>query len=97
VSALLSDVGLAVSRRKAARLLRIDRGATLDQLVRRGLLREIPWGSGRRIPLEDVERLAREGFAAEGTRPRRRTVSRRPGVCDPDALRRLDFETLGLK
>lgn len=88
---------LALSRRQAARLLRVDRGATLDELVRRGLLREIPWGKGRRIPLEDVERLAREGFAAEGARPRRRPVSRRPGVCDPEALRRLDVETLGAK
>ena len=93
----VAGIALALSRRRAAQLLRIDRGDTLDQLIRRGLLREIPWGKGKRIPLEDVERLAREGFTAEGTRPRRRPVSRKPGVCDPDALRRLDVETLGVK
>lgn len=53
---------LALSRREAARLLGIDRGRTLGVLIASGKLRVVPWGTGERIPLVDVERLAREGF-----------------------------------
>ncbi len=85
-------MALAVSRRQASRLLGC-RPATVADLVRRGLLREVPWGEGRRIPLEAVEELARTGWRLDGRPPRRSTV-RAPGRCDPDALRRLDVETL---
>ncbi len=84
---------LAVSRRQASRLLGC-RPSTVAELVRRGLLREVPWGDARRIPLEEIEQLARTGWRLDGPAPRRRT-SRRAGQCDPDALRRLDVETLG--
>lgn len=85
---------LALSRRAAARLLGIDRGATLDQLVRRGLLRPVPWGAGERIPLEQVEQLARTGFTLEGKGRRRLAARAKPGATDPAALRRLDVESL---
>jgi hypothetical protein len=83
---------LAVSRRQASRLL-ATRPATVAELVRMGLLREVPWGEGRRIPLEEIERLARTGWKLDGPTPRRR-ASRKGGQCDPDALRRLDVEAL---
>jgi excisionase family DNA binding protein len=82
---------LVLSRRQAAKLLRIDRGATLDALIRAGKLREIPWGAGRRIPLAEVEKLAREGFTVTGRAPRTR---RAPGTCDADALRKMDLGDL---
>lgn len=83
---------LALSRRQTARALGV-RNATVADLVRRCLLREVPFGTQRRIPREDVERLAREGFTSEGERmPRRRTRS--AGACDPEALLRLDLSTL---
>jgi len=85
-------VPLALSRRSAARLLK-TRPATIARLVQGGLLREVPWGEGRRIPREEVERLAREGFTFCGRAPRRRT-SRRAGSCDPAALRALDLDEL---
>lgn len=86
---------LVVSKREAARLLGIDRGRTLGALLRAGQLRTVPWGRGSRIPLEEVQRLAREGFSApEGVTPRPSHARRRPGQCDPAALRRLDLDRL---
>jgi hypothetical protein len=87
---------LALSKREAARLLGIDRGATLDHLIRTGRVHLVPWGRGHRIPLEDVQRVAREGFTFHD-KPVRTRLSRRrtPGLVDPDALRRLDVERLG--
>lgn len=58
--------GGLLSKREAARRLRIDRtpGATLDQLLRSGRLRSVPALNGRgvRIPVDEVERLLREGL-----------------------------------
>jgi hypothetical protein len=83
---------LAVSRHRASRLLGI-RLALVAELVRRRLLYEVPWGAGRRrIPLESVEALARSGWRLDGPAPRQRRARR--GRCDPDAIRRLDVETL---
>jgi hypothetical protein len=68
---------LVVSFREAARLLKIDRGATLHDLIRAGQLRPIPWGARQRIPLEQIQALARRGFTVNGkpsraiSRPRR--------------------------
>jgi hypothetical protein len=65
---------LACTKRETARLLRIDRGATLDELIARKLLIPIPWGKGWRIPLEQIQHLARTGYTVNG-RPSR-AVSR---------------------
>lgn len=68
---------LALTYREAARLLRIDRGSTLAELIRAGRLRPVPWGKRNRIPLEQVQELARTGFTVAGkpsravSRPRR--------------------------
>lgn len=68
---------LVLSYREAARLLKIDRGSTLHELIRRGDLETIPWGSGCRIPLASVQALARRGWTLDGkpvravSRPRR--------------------------
>lgn len=68
---------LALSYREAAQLLRIDRGRTLHALIASGQLRRVPWGTGWRIPLDEVQRLAREGYTVAGrpgravSRPRR--------------------------
>jgi len=75
---------LACTKRETARLLRIDRGATLDDLIARKLLTPIPWGKGGwRIPLEQIQHLARTGFTVNG-KPSRAVSTRRaapaPGV-----------------
>jgi excisionase family DNA binding protein len=79
-----SNTALALSFREAARLLKIDRGSTLLELIRLGRLRPVPWGARQRIPLEEVQRLARTGFTVDGkpsravSRPRRATSA--PGA-----------------
>ncbi len=87
---------LALSRREAARLLGVARGRTLDLLVRAGRLRLVPWGKGWRIPREDCERLAREGWTmAEVERPRRarpRVTSR--GRTEAERIRNIDIDNL---
>jgi hypothetical protein len=69
------------------------RPATVAELVRRGLLAEVPWGSRRRIPLAEVERLAATGWTAPGT-PMRRPRRLAPARVDPDAIRALRIEDL---
>lgn len=74
---------LALTYREAARLLRIDRGSTLSELIRAGRLRPVPWGKRNRIPLEQVQELARTGFTVAGkpsraiSRPRRAALGGR--------------------
>lgn len=63
-------------KREAAKLLGIDRGRTLGALIALGKLRVVPWGNGERIPLTDVERLAREGWTVPQESPGRAPASR---------------------
>lgn len=78
------STALALSLREAARLLGIDRGSTLHDLIRAGRLRPVPWGNRHRIPLEQIQELARTGFTVDGkpgravSRPRRAIPA--PGV-----------------
>lgn len=85
---------LAVSKREAARLLGIDRGATLAALVRAGRLRLVPWGKTTRIPLTDVHRLVETGFTISGAPPRARRERGRARVGDPAAVRAIDIDSL---
>lgn len=85
---------LVVSKREAARLLGIDRGATLAQLLDAGLLRVVPWGRGSRIPLVEVERLALKGYTLPTATPKARPGRKPARRADPEALRRLDVESL---
>lgn len=89
---LEAPLALALSIRAGARALH-TRPATLADLIRRRIVRTVPWGAGRRIPLEEIERLAREGWTLDGLAPRRRARVK-PGRCDPDALRALDVSSL---
>ena len=52
---------LLLSKRKAARLLGVGRGNTLEQLIREGHIRTVIVAGRVRIPREEVERVAREG------------------------------------
>jgi hypothetical protein len=83
---------LAVSRRRAAQLLG-TRPETITELVRRDILAEVPWGEGRRIPLESIQELARTGWRLDGPAPRRRPP-RRPARNEADAIRSIDIESL---
>lgn len=87
---------LVLSLRAAGKLLATDRG-TVAELVRRGLLRAVPWGATRRVPLAELERLASVGWALGSTgRPRRPPGRRRPAdAADPvAALRAVRVEDL---
>jgi excisionase family DNA binding protein len=70
---------LVLTYREAAKLLRVDRGATLHALIDAGHLRPVPWGEGRRIPLEQVQQLARTGFTVNGKPARAVSRPRRAG------------------
>ncbi len=85
---------LVLSKREAAHLLGIDRGRTLGDLLRSGQLHAVPWGKGERIPLEEVQRLAREGYRVAGKQPRPSNPRHRSRQCDPEALRKLSIDDL---
>jgi hypothetical protein len=65
-----------LSKRAAAKLLGVDRGSTLGDLLATGNLRTVTLGGRPRIPLAEVERLAAEGTTRTGRKPHRR---RAPG------------------
>ncbi len=73
---------LVVSLREAARLLKVDRSSTLHALILAGRLVPVPWGGRQRIPIEQVEELARTGFTLDGkpARARKRRGAPPPGV-----------------
>jgi hypothetical protein len=58
-----------LSKRAAARRLGIDRGTTLEDLIRERKLQTVPAlnGKGVRIPAHEVERLRREGLPSAAT------------------------------
>lgn len=64
---------LLLSKRRAAALLGISRNHTLNELIAAGHLRVVKLGGSRiRIPLEDVQRLAREGIEPARPAPAKR-------------------------
>lgn len=78
-------MALLVSKREAARLLGVDRNWTLDRLVKEGAIRVVQVGKRVRIPMAEVERLAREGEPTPIPPPRRtrRPVQRRDAAPPP--------------
>jgi excisionase family DNA binding protein len=82
------DLGAAapglLSKREAARRLGIDRGTTLEDLVRTGRLRTVLalTGKGIRVPSAEVARLLREGLppvvAPPAAANRRRACAKKP-------------------
>jgi hypothetical protein len=69
-----------LSKREAARRLGIDRGTTLEDLIRERQLQTVPAlnGKGIRIPAHEVERLRREGLRTAGAPPP--SATRRPAA-----------------
>lgn len=71
-------IPLLLSRRAAGRLLGTDpSGPIMDGLIAQKRLRLVRFGDSLRIPLEDVQAVAREGYAP-GARSRPRVASRGP-------------------
>ncbi len=87
---------LNFSASETAKILRLGRGSDrgLGALVAAGLLTPIPWGKRTRFSLEEIQRVAREGFRPAAGLVRRPSNRRRKGRVDPAALRALDVETL---
>ncbi len=77
-----AETRLLLSKREAAKLLAIDRGATLDALIRSGALRAVRKNGRLAVPLTEVQRLGREGFDVHG-RARRRHPRTRPSANKP--------------
>lgn len=79
-----------LSFREAARRLGVDRCKVLPLLVASGQLRTVRAGRRVKIPAAEIERVAREGFDPEQSRPRRRRLE--PRSPDPAAaILRLKF------
>lgn len=78
----IGQMPLLLSKRQAAKLLGVGRGSTLERLIRAGDIRMVKAGARMRIPLEEVERFAREGsrqpMRAMKKTPRRRKESQGP-------------------
>jgi excisionase family DNA binding protein len=83
---------LALTFREAARLLRIDRSSTLHELIAAGRLRPVSWGRGQRIPLEQVQELARVGFTVGGKPARIVSRVRRHATHAPGRIADLEVE-----
>jgi hypothetical protein len=83
---------LLLSFREADRSLGARHGTTAE-LVSRKVIRSVPWFDGQRVPLEELERIARQGVDATGRRPRARRL-RTHGNTDPAALMALRLEDL---
>ncbi len=71
-----------LSKREAARRLGVDRGTTLEGLIRRGALREVMG----KIPDTEIERLLTDGLPA----PNRPRARRRAQADEAVAIRDLD-------
>ena len=81
-----------LSRKAAGRLLGCDPwGPTMDELIRTERLRLIPFGNKKRISLEDVQRVAREGHVPGG-RPSRPRAKVAPAVGVGERIRALRIE-----
>jgi len=64
---------LLLSRRRAAKLLGVDRDETLGELLSTGNIRTVTVGGRTRIPLAEVQRLAAEGTTRTGRKPHRKS------------------------
>jgi excisionase family DNA binding protein len=71
---------LMVSHREAARLLGIDRGTTLKALIEAGQIRTVQANGRVRIPLEEVERIADQGYDLSRSKPKRRKTRSKKAV-----------------
>ena len=74
-----------LSKRAAARLLGVDRGTSLEALLRAGRLRLVRG----KVPLAALERLLAEGVPATGGRARRRRRELGRPADEAAAIRRL--------
>ncbi len=63
---------VALSLRETARLLGVDRGATLHRLIEIGAIRVLPWMGAVRVPRSEIDRILREGLPPLERRPSRR-------------------------
>jgi len=58
-----AEDGTPLSRRQVSRILCIDIKSTLDPLIRKKLIKTVPWTKGEvRIPVAELRRLQREGI-----------------------------------
>lgn len=86
-----------LSKRAAAKLLGVDRGTTLEELLRAGILKTVDIGGRPRILRSELARVLAEGFEVpkRGRHPR---APKRPrgsnALPDVEAMRRFDLSKL---
>jgi hypothetical protein len=75
-----SPAARLLSKRQAARLLGIGRSGLLEDLIRAEFVRTVPTPAGPKIPVDEVERLEREGIPdlSSTPTPARKTRQARP-------------------
>jgi hypothetical protein len=83
-----------LSLREAARLLGVDRGKTLPDMISAGAIRAVPFRGGRKVPVSEIERVCAEGLRPlQSKQPRKttRTHSAKPRVVESEGtkIRRL--------
>ncbi len=83
----LPSPALLLTKAEAARRMGVDRATTLAQLINSGQLRTVAVGSRVRIPLAEIERIAREGTAPVASV--RRPAHRYDAKAEAEAIRRL--------
>ena len=64
-----------VSKRRAAVVLGVSRGRTLDRLIEEGIIRTVRIGNRDKVPMSEIERLVLEG--APNVPPPRSAASKR--------------------
>ena len=80
-----SSPHVLLSFREAAKRLGVDRNKVLPELVRRGELRTVDVNGQKRIPAEEIERLARQGFDVTGpAKPRARREKKKAATTPAD-------------
>ncbi len=84
---------LLLSDRAAAKVLGVSRD-TVAALRRAGQLRSVPWLGRFKIPLAEIERLAREGVTAAGRRPRAKRTAPPSAAGAAAAIRAINVEAL---
>ena len=67
-----SEAKRLLSLRAAARLLGVDRGATLHRWISAGAIRTVSVEDRLRIPMSEVQRIEREGISLRPPAPRTR-------------------------
>ena len=81
-----------LTMRETAKVLGVGRCTTLPELIRSGKLRTVSIAGHIRVPLDEIERVMREGTEAAPAARVRRSRAQSSGDREADALARLEIK-----